>query len=205
MDRILRRRSAAATSEVRRDRGSPAACRRRPRSRRGRRRCDERYRRRRRPPADREEPGGLQVFDWAGYGDGTYYPKEEKQFLWQAYQDATGDTPSSSCSRTTTPAIPRSPRAARYDVVHPCGYKYKVGWIWGGAAVGHLADLKLLFAEPQPHVVRRGRRTAVLHPARLGFIALAREPRPRRHTGGVVRDPVRRPLRGRSRGSTRRT
>ena len=27
------------------------------------------------------------------------------------------------------------------------------------------------FAEPQPHVVRRGRRTAVLHPARLGFIA----------------------------------
>jgi hypothetical protein len=30
-----------------------------------------------------EEPGGLQVFDWSGYGNGDYYPKEEKQFLWR--------------------------------------------------------------------------------------------------------------------------
>jgi len=46
-----------------------------------------------RPPLE-QEPGGLQVFDWGGYGDGAYYPKEEKQYLWKQYLDATGDTPS---------------------------------------------------------------------------------------------------------------
>ena len=40
-----------------------------------------------------EEPGGLKVFDWAGYGDGFYYPEKERRGLWQQYQDQTGDTP----------------------------------------------------------------------------------------------------------------
>ena len=44
-------------------------------------------------PAMDSEPGGLQVFDWSGYGNGDYYPKEEKQYLWADYQKATGDTP----------------------------------------------------------------------------------------------------------------
>ena len=44
-------------------------------------------------PGDRHRAGGLQVFDWAGYGNGDYYPKEEKQYLWAEYQKATGDTP----------------------------------------------------------------------------------------------------------------
>src|SRR5688500_17107739 len=44
------------------------------------------------PPIE-DEPGTLQVFDWSGYGNGDYYPKEEKKFLWGEYAKATGDTP----------------------------------------------------------------------------------------------------------------
>src|SRR5262245_59092300 len=45
-----------------------------------------------RPPIE-QEPSGLTVFDWSGYGNGDYYPKEEKQFLWGQYAKQTGDTP----------------------------------------------------------------------------------------------------------------
>ena len=44
------------------------------------------------PPIE-QEPGGLAVFDWSGYGNGDYYPNKERAALWQAYADQTGDTP----------------------------------------------------------------------------------------------------------------
>ena len=45
-----------------------------------------------RPPIA-QEPGGLKVFDWAGYGGGEYYPKQEVQVFTDPYKAATGDTP----------------------------------------------------------------------------------------------------------------
>jgi spermidine/putrescine-binding protein len=76
------------------------------------------------PPIE-EEPGGLQVNDWAGYGDGAYYPKEEKQFLWKAYQDATGDTPEFVLFENDDAGYSKIAAGARYDVVHPCAYRFQ--------------------------------------------------------------------------------
>ncbi len=79
------------------------------------------------PPIE-EEPGGLQVFDWSGYGNGDYYPKEEKQFLWASYQQATGDTPEFILFENDDAGYTDVAAGSRYDVVHPCGYKYR-DWV----------------------------------------------------------------------------
>jgi spermidine/putrescine transport system substrate-binding protein len=76
-----------------------------------------------RPPIE-EEPGGLQVFDWSGYGNGDYYPKEEKQYLWKQYQDATGDAPEFILFENDDVGYTEVVAGARYDVVHPCGYRF---------------------------------------------------------------------------------
>src|SRR4051812_50214648 len=44
-------------------------------------------------PSLSAEPGDLSVYDWAGYGDGSYYPNLEKANLWQAYQEQTKQNP----------------------------------------------------------------------------------------------------------------
>jgi hypothetical protein len=64
-------------------------------------------------PSIEEEPGNLQIFDWSGYGNGDYYPREEKQFLWSQYQRETGDTPEFILLRTTAPVLPRPSRGRR--------------------------------------------------------------------------------------------
>ncbi|HEY5905939.1 MAG TPA: extracellular solute-binding protein, partial [Actinomycetota bacterium] len=79
------------------------------------------------PPIE-DEPGGLQVFDWSGYGNGDYYPKEEKKFLWGQYAKATGDTPEFALFENEDSAYTKVVAGARYDVAHPCGYRYK-DWV----------------------------------------------------------------------------
>jgi spermidine/putrescine-binding protein len=76
-----------------------------------------------RPPIE-EEPGGLQVYDWGGYGDGAYYPKEEKKYLWQQYADVTGDTPTFILFEDDDAGYAKVAAGARYDVVHPCAYRF---------------------------------------------------------------------------------
>ncbi|HEY7659528.1 MAG TPA: extracellular solute-binding protein [Actinomycetota bacterium] len=76
------------------------------------------------PPIE-EEPGGLQVMDWSGYGNGDFYPDEEKEFLWQDYETATGDTPTFVLFENDDAGYTEIAAGARYDVVHPCGYKYR--------------------------------------------------------------------------------
>jgi spermidine/putrescine transport system substrate-binding protein len=71
-----------------------------------------------------DEPGNLQVFDWAGYGDGAYYPKEEKQYLWKAYEEATGDTPTFILFEDDDAGYLKAAAGTTYDVVHPCAYRY---------------------------------------------------------------------------------
>ena len=75
-----------------------------------------------------QEPGSLKVFDWSGYGNGDYYPKEEKKFLWGQYAKATGDTPVFSLFENDDSAYTKVVAGARYDVAHPCGYRYK-DWV----------------------------------------------------------------------------
>jgi spermidine/putrescine transport system substrate-binding protein len=80
-----------------------------------------------------QEPGDLAVFDWAGYGDGFYYPKLEPKNLWADYKAATGDTPRfilfDNDDAGYTKAVAGT---AQFDVVHPCGYKYR-DWVDLGA------------------------------------------------------------------------
>jgi spermidine/putrescine transport system substrate-binding protein len=85
-----------------------------------------------RPPIGKE-PGDLQVFDWSGYGNGDYYPGKEQAFLWQQYADQTGDTPQFILFENDDAAYAKAAAGAvNFDVVHPCGYKYR-DWVDLGA------------------------------------------------------------------------
>ena len=77
-----------------------------------------------RPPID-QEPGSLQVFDWAGYGNGDYYPKEEKANLWADYQKATGDTPKFFLFQDDDTGFTKVASGTTYDIVHPCHYRFQ--------------------------------------------------------------------------------
>jgi spermidine/putrescine transport system substrate-binding protein len=77
-----------------------------------------------RPPIG-QEPGGLQVFDWSGYGNGDYYPGKERQYLWADYQKATGDTPKFVLFENDDAGYTKVVAGARYDVLHPCAYRFK--------------------------------------------------------------------------------
>jgi spermidine/putrescine transport system substrate-binding protein len=84
-------------------------------------------------PTIEQEPGGLKVFDWAGYGDGGYYPNLEKKFLWGEYLSKTGDTPTYSTFLSDDQGFTAAAAGtASFDVVHPCGYRYQ-DWVDLGA------------------------------------------------------------------------
>lgn len=77
-----------------------------------------------RPSIDKE-PGDLKVFDWAGYGDGSYYPKKEQAAFWQAYQDQTGDTPGFVLFEDDDAGYSKAAAGGvDFDVVHPCAYRW---------------------------------------------------------------------------------
>src|SRR5262249_47067337 len=78
-----------------------------------------------RPPIA-QEPGGLKVFDWGGYGDGAYYPKQEKDTWTVPYQKATGDTPTFILFENDDDGFTKVATGnAPYDVVHPCAYRFQ--------------------------------------------------------------------------------
>ena len=77
-----------------------------------------------RPPIG-QEPGGLQVNDWSGYGSGDYYPGKEKKYLWAEYQKATGDTPKFILFSNDDDGYIKVARGAHYDVIHPCAYRFR--------------------------------------------------------------------------------
>ena len=85
-----------------------------------------------RPPIEKE-PGNLQVFDWSGYGNGDYYPGKERTYLWQEYAKQTGDTPQFILFENDDAAYTKAVAGTvNFDVVHPCGYKYR-DWVDLGA------------------------------------------------------------------------
>ena len=107
-----------------------------------------------RPPLE-EEPGGLQVFDWGGYGDGLYYPKEEKDFLWGQYLERTGDTPEFILFENDDAGYTKVAAGTTYDVVHPCGYKYQ-DWVDLGAMQPWDTSLIPNFANLNPKLMESG-------------------------------------------------
>jgi spermidine/putrescine transport system substrate-binding protein len=77
-------------------------------------------------PSIADEPGGLKVFDWTGYGNGDFYPDKERLGLWKAYEDATGDTPEFFLFENDDAGYTKvATGTAHYDVMHPCGYRYQ--------------------------------------------------------------------------------
>ena len=80
-----------------------------------------------RPPIA-EEPGGLQVFDWAGYGDGFYFAEEEPKFLWGQYAERTGDTPEFVLFENDDAGYTKVAAGASYDVVHRAATSTRTGW-----------------------------------------------------------------------------
>jgi spermidine/putrescine-binding protein len=100
-----------------------------------------------RPTID-QEPGNLNVFDWSGYGNGDYYPKEEKKFLWGEYFAKTGDTPQFTLFPNDDQGFTKAAAGTvNFDVVHPCGYRYK-DWVdlgavqpWDTSLISNFPDL----------------------------------------------------------------
>jgi spermidine/putrescine transport system substrate-binding protein len=123
------------------------------------------------PPIE-QEPGGLQVFDWSGYGNGDYYPKEEKKFLWGQYAKATGDTPEFALFENDDSAYTKVVAGARYDVAHPCGYRYKD---WVDLEVLQPWDTSLIsnFSQLNPKLMEAGQFDGQQYfvPLDWGFIA----------------------------------
>jgi spermidine/putrescine-binding protein len=123
------------------------------------------------PPIE-QEPGGLQVFDWSGYGNGDYYPKEEKKFLWGQYAKATGDTPEFALFENDDSAYTKVVAGARYDIAHPCGYRYKD---WVDLDVMQPWDTSLIsnFSQLNPKLMEAGQFDGQQYfvPLDWGFIA----------------------------------
>ena len=77
-----------------------------------------------RPPAD-QEPGILEVFDWDGYGNGTY----GDDVLWKAYaQQYPGETPKFVVFKDDDSSYAKVASGQSYDIAHPCGYRWK-DWV----------------------------------------------------------------------------
>jgi len=73
-----------------------------------------------RPPVS-QEPGNLQVFDWAGYGDGAY----GDEVLWKGYKKQYPSEPPKFITFQEDPGFTKVAQGnAPYDIVHPCGYKF---------------------------------------------------------------------------------
>jgi spermidine/putrescine-binding protein len=106
------------------------------------------------PPIE-EEPGGLQVFDWSGYGNGDYYPDEERQFLWQAYADQTGDTPVFTLFENDSAGYTKAAAGGAFDVVHPCGYRYR-DWVDLGVVQPWDTSLIPNFSQLNPALTQSG-------------------------------------------------
>ena len=123
-------------------------------------------------PSIEQEPGDLQVFDWSGYGNGDYYPKEEKDFLWGQYQRETGDKPSFVLFENDDAGFTEVAAGARYDIVHPCGYRYQ-DWVDLGVMQPWDPSLVSNFSALSPNLVQQGQIDGQQYfiPVDWGFIA----------------------------------
>jgi spermidine/putrescine transport system substrate-binding protein len=77
-----------------------------------------------RPPIE-QEPGNLEIFDWAGYGDGAY----GDDVLWKTYAKAFPEQkPSFTTFKDDDSGYAKVASGASYDLVHPCAYRFQ-DWV----------------------------------------------------------------------------
>lgn len=76
-------------------------------------------------PSIEEEPGTLQIYDWDGYGNGTY----GDDALWKPYAKSFPDEePKFIVFKDDDSGYAKVAAGARYDLVHPCGYRWQ-DWV----------------------------------------------------------------------------
>lgn len=72
-------------------------------------------------PGIETEDGNLQVFDWDGYGNGSY----GDEALWKQYAQQFPDaTPKFILFKDDDSSYAKVAAGATYDVAHPCGYRW---------------------------------------------------------------------------------
>jgi spermidine/putrescine transport system substrate-binding protein len=104
-----------------------------------------------RPPIE-EEPGTLQVFDWDGYGNGTY----GDDVLWKAYAQSFPDAePRFVVFKDDDSGYAKVAAGARYDLVHPCGYRWQ-DWVNLGVLQPWDTSLIPTFGELNPSLQQAG-------------------------------------------------
>jgi len=74
-------------------------------------------------PAIGEEPGTLEVFDWDGYGNGSFGSAE----LWKQYGKEFPE-PKFILFKDDDSGYAKVRAGARYDIVHPCAYRFQ-DWV----------------------------------------------------------------------------
>jgi spermidine/putrescine transport system substrate-binding protein len=76
-----------------------------------------------RPSID-EEAGDLKIYEWLGYGDGSY----GDDALWKPYKQAGYPDPKFIKTFDDDSGYTKVAAGARYDVVHPCAYRFQ-DWV----------------------------------------------------------------------------
>ena len=76
-------------------------------------------------PSVGQEPGDLQVFDWTGYGDNVYGDAA----LWKPYkQQFPTEHLKYTVFKDDDSSYAKVAAGARYDIAHPCGYRFQ-DWV----------------------------------------------------------------------------
>ena len=119
-----------------------------------------------RPPIE-QEPGDLEVFEWAGYEYPAYGGKDG---VLKPYVDQYGK-PKFTFLTSDDQALGKVRAGYRPDMVHPC-VDYTGNWVemgvvqpWDTSLITNFADLEAAARQGRPD-----RRPAVLHPGRLGLL-----------------------------------
>lgn len=101
-----------------------------------------------RPPID-QETGDLRIYEWLGYGDGSY----GDDILWAEYGAKGYPKPKFTKTFDDDSGFTKVAAGERWDIVHPCGYRY-ADWValqntdgspvmqpWDTSLIPNFADL----------------------------------------------------------------
>ena len=75
-------------------------------------------------PAIDQEPGDLQIYEWLGYGDGSY----GDDVLWAEYKKAGYPNPKFIKTFDDDTGYSKVAQGDRFDIVHPCAYRFE-DWV----------------------------------------------------------------------------
>ena len=75
-------------------------------------------------PSIEEEAGDLRVYEWLGYGDGSY----GDDVLWKDYKLAGYPAPKFIKTFDDDSGYTKVASGQRYDIVHPCAYRFQ-DWV----------------------------------------------------------------------------